>query len=89
MLKIIMSTFFLVFIAEIGDKTQLETMMLTAKSHSPLAVFIGSSLALISSSLISVFAGSYILNIIPANYIKIITGLVFILFGFLVLFNKI
>ncbi|HBN28326.1 MAG TPA: hypothetical protein DD421_04720, partial [Clostridiaceae bacterium] len=43
MLKIIFSTFFLVFLAELGDKTQITTMMLASESKSKTAVFIGSA----------------------------------------------
>ncbi len=50
MLKAIFSTFILVFIAELGDKTQLATMLISAKSKSIIPVFIGASLALICSS---------------------------------------
>lgn len=85
MLKAILSTFFLVFIAELGDKTQLATMLLSAKSNSLAAVFIGSSLALICSSLIGVFAGAYITKYIPPQYIQTAAGGLFILMGILIL----
>ena len=54
MWKIILSTFFLVFIAELGDKTQLSTMILASKTKNPIAVFIGGACALIVTSLIGV-----------------------------------
>jgi len=85
MLKAILSTFFLVFIAELGDKTQLATMLLSAKSNSAASVFIGASLALICSSLIGVFAGVYVTKYIPPQYIQTAAGVLFILMGILIL----
>ena len=51
---IFITTFTTIFIAELGDKTQIATLMLSAESSKPIIVFIGSSLALISSSLVGV-----------------------------------
>lgn len=89
MVKIIFTTFWLVLVAELGDKTQFETMLLTAKSNSPLPVFIGSSLALICSSLLAVYAGTYIMKYIPPHFIQNAAGVIFIIMGVLVLLNKI
>lgn len=88
MLKTVMYTFFLVFIAELGDKTQLATMLLSAKSNSLVTVFIGSSLALICSSFIGVFAGAYITRYIPPQYIQNSAGILFIAMGLLILSGK-
>lgn len=89
MLKGILYTFFLVFIAELGDKTQLATMLLSAKSNSVTPVFIGASLALICSSIIGVFAGAYLSRYVPPHYIQNTAGVLFILMGFLILSGKI
>ena len=51
-LSIFITTFTTIFIAELGDKTQIATLMLSAESGKPIIVFIGSSLALISSSVV-------------------------------------
>ena len=88
MLNTIIYTFFLVFIAELGDKTQLATMLLSAKSNSIMSVFIGSSLALICSSFLGVFVGSYITKYIPPHYIKNSAGVLFIVMGILILSGK-
>lgn len=85
MLKIILSTFIVVFLAELGDKTQLATMLLSAKSTSKLSVFIGASLALICTTIIGVLCGSFIEKYIPKNILNIISAIVFILIGFLIL----
>ncbi|MFZ5353907.1 MAG: TMEM165/GDT1 family protein [Bacillota bacterium] len=89
MLKLIMSTFFLVFIAELGDKTQLATMLLSAKSNSIIPIFIGASLALVCSSFLGVFAGAYITKLVPPSYIQNIAGVLFLIMGILILSGKI
>lgn len=89
MLKIMLSTFLLVFVAELGDKTQLTTMMLSAQSGSKMAVFIGSSLALICASIMGVILGSFINKYISPNLIQTASAVAFIAIGFLLLFNKI
>lgn len=89
MLKIMLSTFLLVFVAELGDKTQLTTMMLSAQSGSKLAVFIGSSVALICASILGVLLGSLINKYIPANLIQTASAIAFIIIGVLLLFNKV
>jgi putative Ca2+/H+ antiporter (TMEM165/GDT1 family) len=89
MWKTIISAFILVFLAELGDKTQLTTMILSSKSKSIWPTFIGSAAALIVSSLIGVLAGSVINKHIPESYIQSISGIVFIVFGILLIFGKI
>jgi putative Ca2+/H+ antiporter (TMEM165/GDT1 family) len=54
------TTFITIFLAEIGDKTQLSTLLMSAESHAPWVVFIGSGAALISTSLLGVLLGSWI-----------------------------
>ncbi|MEF9934940.1 MAG: TMEM165/GDT1 family protein [Clostridium sp.] len=88
MLKIMLSTFFLVFIAELGDKTQLTTMMLSAQSGSKMAVFIGSSLALICASVMGVLLGGILNKYIPANLIQTASAIAFIAIGVILLFNR-
>lgn len=89
MWKTILSTFLLVFLAELGDKTQLSTMALASKSSSIWYVFIGSAAALVLSSLIGVLAGSVINKVIPPNYIQMGAGLSFLIIGLLLLLGKI
>lgn len=89
MLRIIMTTFFIVFIAELGDKTQLQTMLLATQSKSIWPVFMGASLALVLSSLIGVFAGTFLSKYIPPHYLQNAAGVTFIIIGILTLTNKI
>ncbi|MGD2183754.1 TMEM165/GDT1 family protein [Lusitaniella coriacea] len=54
------STFLAIFLAEMGDKTQLATLLIAAESHSPWIVFAGAALALIATSLIGVLLGYWL-----------------------------
>ena len=61
-LSIYIATFTTIFIAELGDKTQIATLMLSAESGKPIIVFLGSSLALISSSVGGDLIGKWLSN---------------------------
>jgi putative Ca2+/H+ antiporter (TMEM165/GDT1 family) len=89
MLKLIISTFMLVFVAELGDKTQITTMLLSAESNSKMAIFIGSSLALVCTSFMGVILGSVLNKYIPPNVIQKIAAVAFVVIGTLLFFNKI
>ena len=80
-LTLLFTTFVTVFLAEIGDKTQLTTITLSSTTNKPLAVFIGSSLALISATLLGALAGGSIANLIPAFLLKLLSGIVFLIIG--------
>jgi putative Ca2+/H+ antiporter (TMEM165/GDT1 family) len=56
------STFLTIFLAEIGDKTQLSTLLMSAESHAPWIVFLGSAMALITTSLLGVLLGAWMAN---------------------------
>ena len=88
-LKTILTTFGLVFLAELGDKTQLTTMFLVAENKSPWATFIGAALALVCSTIVGVLAGTVINQLIPAHYIHTAAGIAFLLIGVLLLWGKI
>lgn len=87
-MKTIIMTFFLVFLAELGDKTQLATMLMAAKSDSVWTVFLGSTIALAASSLIGVLAGGIITKYIPQCYIHYASGIAFIIIGILLVSGK-
>ena len=71
-----------VFIAELGDKTQLATMLFAAdKEVSKMTVFIGASLALIVASAIGVLAGSFISEYVSEKYLHYIAGAGFVGIG--------
>ena len=75
---IFITTFTTIFIAELGDKTQLATLMLSAESGKPIIVFIGSSLALISSSIVGVLVGKWLSKKISPSKFAFFTGLLMI-----------
>tara|TARA_B100001173_G_scaffold150186_1_gene130204 strand:+ start:360 stop:686 length:327 start_codon:yes stop_codon:yes gene_type:complete len=77
--SIFITTFTTIFIAELGDKTQIATLMLSAESGKPIIVFIGSSIALISSSLVGVVIGKWLSNKISPNKFALSTGLLMII----------
>ncbi len=79
--QIMLSTFTMIFLAEIGDKTQLATFAFATRSKSSLSVFIGASSALVLTTLIAVIMGGIIGRIVPEKIIKIAAGLLFIGFG--------
>jgi len=81
-MKVLLTVFISIFIAELGDKTQLATMMFAAnKEVSKLTVFIGASLALILASGIGVLAGELISNYISPKTLNYIAGTGFIIIG--------
>jgi len=81
-LKVLFTVFITVFIAELGDKTQLATMLFAAdKEVSKLTVFVGASLALVAASAIGVLAGSMLSNTINEKYLHYIAGAGFIGIG--------
>lgn len=88
MLKVALTTFATVFLAELGDKTQLATMLLVAQGKSPLAVFLGSASALAVSSLVGVLAGGVIAKYIPEIWVRAAAGSGFIILGVLLLLGR-
>lgn len=83
--KLFASTFAAVFLAEMGDKTQIATMSLSGASSSRLSVFAGSALALVATSAIAVLVGGVVSRYVPAIWIKRAAGSVFIVLGVLYL----
>ena len=86
--RIFLTTFGVIFLAEMGDKTQLAAMTMAAESKRPWMVFIGAALALTAVSAIGVVAGSLIGNYLPLIWIKRIAAIAFISIGVLILVGK-
>ena len=81
-LKILATVFTAIFIAELGDKTQLATMLFAAdKEVSKITIFVGASLALILASAIGVLAGSVISQHVSERYLNYVAGIGFISIG--------
>lgn len=87
-LKVLLTTFGMIFLAELGDKTQLATFAFAAENKARLAVFLGSACALVLTSLLAVVFGSAVGRLVPANYIKIGTGALFVLLGLWMLLSS-
>lgn len=80
--KLLFTVFTAIFIAELGDKTQLAVMLFAAdKEVSKLAVFVGASLALMVSSAIGVLAGTLISQYISEKYLHYLAGIGFVGIG--------
>ncbi len=77
--SVFITTFTTIFIAELGDKTQIATLMLSAESGKPIIVFIGSSVALISSSLVGVLIGKWLSNKISPSKFALFTGFLMVI----------
>ena len=86
--KIFLTIFASVFVAELGDKTQLATMLFAAdRAVSRYTVFFAASAALIVASAMGVLAGSLLSEFINEKYLHYIAGLGFIAIGALTLYN--
>jgi putative Ca2+/H+ antiporter (TMEM165/GDT1 family) len=86
--KVFLTTFGTIFLAELGDKTQLATIMMTSKTKLPLSVFTGASLALCLVTLVGVLFGEGLIAIIPQNILKKVAALAFIAIGVWIFVGK-
>ena len=86
--KILGTAFLTLFLAELGDKTQLAIITMSAKTESKLAVFIGASLALVVVSLLGVIVGSVLSQYVPTEWLQRVVAVAFIIIGMLMLFGK-
>ena len=79
------TTFVTIFLAEIGDKTQLSTLLMSAQSHEPWMVFIGSAAALVTTSLLGVLVGSWMASKLSPKTIEIAAGMMLLLISFMLI----
>jgi len=86
--RLMASTFGLIFLAEMGDKTQLAAMAMSAESKAPLAVFAGAVLALVLVTLIGVALGGSLTRVVPARYIRMASGALFVVIGIFMLIPR-
>src|ERR1041385_2585236 len=86
--RVLLTTFGIIFLAEMGDKTQIAAMTMAAQKKRPWEVFIGASLALAAVSAIGVLVGSLLGQYLPLEWIKRAAGAAFIIIGVLVLIGK-
>ena len=87
-LRVLLTTFGVIFLAEMGDKTQLAAMTMSAQTKKPWAVFLGASLALTAVSALGVIVGATLGNYVPLDWVKRIAAIAFIVIGVLMLLGK-
>ena len=80
-LALLASTFVTVFLAELGDKTQLAIVSISGTSTRPGAVFAGSSAALVLASLLGAAAGGSLSAVIPTNALQLAASVGFLVIG--------
>ena len=88
-LQIVITTFITVFLAEIGDKTQLATLLIAAQSHQPWIVFAGGAIALVSTSLLGVLAGKWLAKTFSPSLLNTLAGLSFLILSISLLWDAI
>ena len=81
-------TFVTLFVAELGDKTQLAVISLTSKTQEPIKVFIGAACALVLVTLLGVVLGEILVRYVPVTVIKKIAAAAFVVIGILMFFDK-
>ena len=86
--RIFLTTFGTIFLAEMGDKTQLAAMTMAADTKKPLTVFVSSALALVCVSALGVAVGGTLGHYLPLDWIRRAAALGFITIGVLILFDK-
>jgi Ca2+/H+ antiporter, TMEM165/GDT1 family len=86
--KLLLTTFGTIFVAELGDKTQLATLSMAAEARAKWAVFCGAALALCASSAIAVIGGEAVGRVLPPVWLRRGAGAVFIALGLLYLLRS-
>ena len=87
--KLITLAFGLLFLAELGDKTQLAVFTLVAQYKDPWSVFLGASVALILVTLLGAFFGHLVTRYVPTVYLQVGAGLLFFGIGAAILWQAI
>ncbi|MEE3716463.1 TMEM165/GDT1 family protein [Tumidithrix elongata RA019] len=77
-LKITVATFLTVFVAELGDKTQITILMIAAQAKSPIVVFLGAAIALVLTSFLGVIAGKWLHQHLPPKLLNTLAGFSFL-----------
>ncbi len=86
--KLFVTTFGALFVAELGDKTQLACMLMTAKSGKPWTVFVASALALTLVSFMGVMVANVVCQYVSPEIIKKVAAVGFVAIGVLIFFDK-
>ena len=88
MWKIFLSSFGIMFLAELGDKTQLAVISLASRYRSPWIVFLGAGAAMLVATAAGVAVGSLLPSLIGERAVRFISGGLFMLFGALIIAGK-
>lgn len=83
--KLFATVFGTMFLAELGDKTQLTILTYTCSYKNPVSIFLGGAIALVLSTLLAVLVGEGLVKIIPVKILHILAALAFIVIGMLLL----
>ena len=86
--RVLFTTFGIIFLAEMGDKTQLAAMTMAAEKKRPWEVFLGASLALAAVSAVGIIVGAALGQYLPIDWIKRVAGAAFVIIGVLILIGK-
>jgi len=86
--KIFFTSFGIMFLAELGDKTQLTILSLAGRYRSPWVVFAGAALAMVLATGLGVLVGNFLPSVIGEKAVRYVSGGLFISFGILVLTGK-
>lgn len=85
--RIFLSTFITIFLAELGDKTQLTILLISAESHAPWIVFLGAGSALIATSLLGVWVGSWLAKRVSARTLETAAAALLLVISVLLLWD--
>jgi putative Ca2+/H+ antiporter (TMEM165/GDT1 family) len=85
--KLLFSTFGLIFLAELGDKTQLAVFTLVARHKQPIPIFIGAALALVVVTAIGAVLGQGVAQVVPEDVIHKGAAALFVIMGILIWFD--
>ncbi len=86
--RVFTTTFATIFLAEMGDKTQLAAMTMAAETKRPLTVFVSAALALVCVSALGVAVGGALGHYLPLEWIRRVAAIGFIAIGVLILLDK-
>lgn len=86
-IKVFTSTFLTIFLAELGDKTQVTTLLMSAESQSPWTVFAGAGAALVLTSLLGVWVGCWLAKRVSAKVLERSAGIMLLLISILLVWD--
>jgi putative Ca2+/H+ antiporter (TMEM165/GDT1 family) len=86
--KLLVSTFSIVFLAELGDKTQIAILAMASSERSRLLVFLGAAGALLATTAIAVLVGETVARVVPEIWLRRAAGLGLVVMGLLFLFGR-